>query len=171
MHNNMDEEINNRVRAGWASYNKYREFLNDKKITVWIKKRIFDMCILPTMTYGCQTWTLTNQRKNKLRSAQRAMERRMLNISIRQRIPHKDIRRRTGLKDIVEHAARLKWKWAGHVARLRDDRWTKRCTEWRPHGGKRNRGRQPRRWRDDINEVTGTIWQRHARDRNEWIHR
>ena len=38
IHNTMDEEINNRVRAGRSCYNKYREFLNDRKI-------------LSTMTY------------------------------------------------------------------------------------------------------------------------
>lgn len=25
----------------------------------------------------------------------------------------------------------LKWKWAGHIARMEDERWTKRILEWR----------------------------------------
>ena len=41
------------------------------------------MCVLPTMTYGCETWTTTKYLEQKLRTAQHAMERRMLNITLR----------------------------------------------------------------------------------------
>ena len=47
--------------------------------------------------------------------------------------------------DIIEYTLKQKWKWAGHIARLRDNRWTKRCTEWQPRRGKRSRGRPSRR--------------------------
>ena len=42
-----------------------------------------DQCILPTMTYGCQTWSLNKQMTNKLRTAQRAMERKMLDLKLK----------------------------------------------------------------------------------------
>ncbi|GFO33009.1 endonuclease-reverse transcriptase [Plakobranchus ocellatus] len=61
-----------------------------------------------------------------------------------------------------------KWKWAGHVARLKDNRWTLRVTEWQPRNGKRKRRRQARRWRDDIVKKKGNTWSRDARDRDEW---
>ena len=59
----------------------------------------------------------------------------------------------------------LLMKWAGHIARLKDNRWTKRCTEWQPRRGKRTRGRPSRRWQDDITEKEGTTWIRKATDR------
>ena len=43
-----------------------------------------------------------------------------------------------------------KWRWAGHVMRRDDNRWTRRVTEWQPRNGKRTRGRQKRRCRDDL---------------------
>ncbi|GFN90689.1 endonuclease-reverse transcriptase [Plakobranchus ocellatus] len=79
-----------------------------------------------------------------------------------------EIRKRTQLQDIVDFVAKQKWKWAGHVARLKDNRWTLRVTEWQPRNGKRSRGRQARRWRDDIVKKKGNTWCRDARDRNEW---
>ena len=49
---------------------------------------------------------------------------------------------------------------------MHDNRWTKRCTEWQPREGRRNRGRPARRWRDDHIEVTaGKTWMRKTKDR------
>ena len=35
---------------------------------------------------------------------------------------------------------------------MKDNRWTKRCTEWQSRRDKRSRGRPNRRWQDDITE-------------------
>ena len=29
--------------------------------------------------------------------------------------------------DIIEYTLKQKWRWAGHIARMKDNRWTKRC--------------------------------------------
>jgi len=70
----------------------------------------------------------------------------MLGVSLRDRIPNKIIRQRTKVVDVVERIASMKWAWAGHLARTRDERWTKRVMEWRPrHEASRSRGRPPTR--------------------------
>ena len=51
---------------------------------------------------------------------------------------------------------------------MKDNRWTKRCTEWQPRRGKRSRGRPNRRWQDDITRKEGTIWNRKASDKGQW---
>ena len=83
-------------------------------------------------------------------------------------IPCAEIRKRTKIIDIIEYTLKQKWKWAGHIARLKDNRWTRRCTEWQPRRGKRSRGRPSRRWQDDITEKEGTTWIRKATDRRRW---
>ena len=35
---------------------------------------------------------------------------------------------RTQITDIIEYTLKQKWKWAGHVERMKDNRWTKRRT-------------------------------------------
>ena len=65
----------------------------------------------------------------QLKVAQRKMERAMLGVSLRDHVTNQDLRRRTGVKDIVERMATLKWNWAGHTARMSDDKWTKRLLE------------------------------------------
>ena len=139
---------------------------------VWERVTLFssDMAprILPTMTYECQTWSLNKQMTNKLRTAQRAMERKMLDLKLKDKIPCSEIRKRTKIIDIIEYTMKQKWTWAGHIARLKDNRWTRRCTEWQPRRGKRTRGRPSRRWQDDITEKEGTTWIRKVTDRRRW---
>ena len=53
-----------------------KEILQEKNHHFTFKKtQVMDQCLLPTMTYGCQTWSLNKQMTNKVRTAQRAMER------------------------------------------------------------------------------------------------
>ena len=66
--------------------------------------------------------------------SQRAMERRMLNVKLKDKIRNSIIRQRTRVTDIVQYVTNTKWKWAGHIARRKDNRWTIRSTEWQTQG-------------------------------------
>ncbi|XP_045774255.1 uncharacterized protein LOC123873453 [Maniola jurtina] len=60
------------------------------------------------------------------------------------------------------------WKWAGHIARLQDERWTQKVTTWIGPQGKRRRGRPNSRWADDIISVAGRDWKELAKNRKNW---
>ena len=45
------------IQAGCAVFGKYKEILQNKDIPNCLKRRVSNQCIIPTMTYGCQTWT------------------------------------------------------------------------------------------------------------------
>ncbi|KAI8431975.1 hypothetical protein MSG28_004504 [Choristoneura fumiferana] len=64
--------------------------------------------------------------------------------------------------------AKLKWQWAGHIARRTDGRWGQKVLEWRPRTGRRAVGRPPTRWSDDLVKIAGSRWMRKAQDRSEW---
>ena len=55
------------------------------------------------------------------------METKILNSKLQDKAPGKD-----EITDIREYTLKQKWKWNGHLARMKENRWTKRCTEWRP---------------------------------------
>ena len=123
------------------------------------------------MTYGAETWTVTSQAKNKLAAAQTKMERNMLNITYRDTKTNIWVRQRTKVTDVVEQIRSRKWTWAGHVSRIRDNRWTLRYTTWKTYERKIPRGRPVTRWRDEQDDYwKGAIWQRIAQDRQMWKH-
>ncbi|CAH2249803.1 jg6087 [Pararge aegeria aegeria] len=98
----------------------------------------------------------------RLRVTQRAMERAMLGVSLRDRIRNVEIRRRTRVTDIAQRVANLKWQWAGHIVRRKDGRWGPKVLEWQPRTGKRSVGRW---WTDDIKRVAGSRWIQAAQNR------
>ena len=132
-----------------------------------LKRKVFNQRVLPAMTYGCQTWSHTQALVKKLETSQRAMERKMLNVKLKGRIWNTIIRQRTRVTDIVQYATHIKWKWDGHIARMKDNRWTIRCTEWQIKGEK-SVERPKHRWRDDIVGQQGAVWTRTAKDRESW---
>src|ERR1700744_4182091 len=120
-----------------------------------LKRKVFDSCVLLVLTYGAETLTLTKASSNKLRVAQRAMERSVLGITLRDKKTNEWIRQQTKVVDVMARIASLKWNWADHIARMTDDRWTKPIIQWRPPT-KRPMGRPPQRWTNDIKKTAGT---------------
>jgi hypothetical protein len=83
--NAIDKEIENRISAAWKSFWSLKKFFKGK-LPMYHKKRLFDACVLPTFTYGCQTWSLTENQKEKFQVAQRSMERQLLKIKINDKL-------------------------------------------------------------------------------------
>ena len=67
-----------------------------------ILKRSQDTCVLPAMTYGAETWTLTKQALNKLAAAQTKMERSLLTITYKDRRTNIWVRERAKVIDIMQ---------------------------------------------------------------------
>lgn len=165
--NKMSKTIDDRVSAAWRTFWALKKFLISK-LPMYHKRKLMDSVILPVLTYGAQTWTLTCADERRLQAEQKAMERRILKISLLQHETNESIRNITKIKDVLEKARELKWDWAGHVQRMPDDRWTKSIENWNPKDGKRNRGHQLKRWRDDIKQVGLGRWRTKAEDRKLW---
>ena len=96
-----DGEIKRRIKIGWKTFGINRDVLKSK-MPMCLKRKVYNQCVIPAMTYGCETWKLTKGTENLLRIAQRAMERAMLEITMRDRHRSTWIRARTGVKDIVQ---------------------------------------------------------------------
>lgn len=163
-----EDEVNRRICTSWQKFWCHKEVLKSK-LPLKQKKKVMDSCILPCLTYACQTWTLNKTVRNKIQTCQRAMERSILNLKLNDRQRNEDIRHRTKVIDALQHTHRLKWKWAGHVARLSDQRWTKLSTTWHGPTGTRSVGRPQERWKDEISKLAGENWIDKAQQRGNWI--
>ena len=163
---NKEQEIKRRISLGWKAFGRASSIFKSK-MPICLKRTVYNQCIIPTITYGCETWNLTKKLTLKLRSTQRAHERIMLGFKLKDRKRASWIREQTQLEDVVKTTKILKWNWAGHVQRFQDNRWTKRTTEWIPRDQKRSIGRQRTRWRDELDRYEKN-WRRMTQDRKKW---
>ena len=167
--NRTDKEIEIRITKTW---NKFWSLKNIFKgpFQNHHKSEIFNMCRVPTLTYGCQTWPLTVKNTKKIDTTQNSIERSILGLKKTDRIKIKDIKQRLrNNTNVVRYVRRQKWRWAGHVARLKDDRWTYKSTFWHLSQFKRKKGHQLTRWSDDFHKfLRSKNFQRIAIDRTEW---
>ena len=93
----------------------------------------------------------------------------MLNITYKDRMTNVCVREKILVIYIISNVREMKWSWAGHINRLKDDRWTSRVTTWRPCHQKRRQESPARRWRDDLDKYgSDTFWQMTAQLRDDF---
>lgn len=166
----IDGEIRRRRSSAWNNFNKIREVLKTTK-DVKVRAHLFNSTVLPALNYGSETWTLRENERKKLITTQRAMERKIVGVRINDRVRSDEIRKKTQFKDAYVDATQRKLRWAGHVARRTDNRWTTRTTFWWPYNYKRPLGRPPERWRKLMKERIGPTWRQIAENREEYKRR
>ena len=99
--------------------------------------------------------------------------RKLLGIPYRDHITNEEVKARIGnaigpYEDLLTTAKRRKLKWYGHVTR--SSGLAKTILQGTVQGGRR-RGRQRKRWEDNIKEWTGLQWSiilQKAENREEW---
>ncbi|KAI5726940.1 hypothetical protein M8J76_011469 [Diaphorina citri] len=166
--NIIEKEVERRIKIGWSKYWSMKKIFKSMKINEKLKTKALKMCIFPAILYGCQTWALTKKLSKRLDVTQYQMFRSILHIKRMDKISNRSINEKLKMENLSNEARRLKWRWAGHVMRMSNDRWAKMTTEWIPRSNKRARGRKKVRWCDEMVKNVGAKWQTVARDRKSW---
>ncbi|KAE9414135.1 hypothetical protein Angca_010011, partial [Angiostrongylus cantonensis] len=114
-------------RAAWGAFKSIEDVVKKRK-NIRIHAHLFDSTVLFALMYGSETWWLHKQDERSLSVIERAVERTMQGVSrfaqVRDGIRSSDLRQRSKLKDAVLYAKQSKIRWAGHVMRMNDNRWT-----------------------------------------------
>ena len=64
------QEMKRRIGQGWSAFGKLDNIMPDKNVPMRRKRKAFNECILPVMTYRCETWSLSNTQLEKLVTTQ-----------------------------------------------------------------------------------------------------
>lgn len=150
--NTMESEINNRISKFSKNVGFLYPLLREKNIPRTVKTDLYTSILRPILTYGCETWTLTEKLKSKIQAAEMKVLRMIFGVTMWDRKRNVDIRKALGVKPIVLLVEQNILRWYGHVMRMSPTRTVKRMVDWRPHG-KRPRGRPRKRWQDGVKEI------------------
>ncbi|KAE9414832.1 hypothetical protein Angca_005162, partial [Angiostrongylus cantonensis] len=122
-------------RATWGAFRSIEDVVKRTKNTRF-RDHLFDSTVLPALTYASETWSLRKEDERSLSVIERAVERTMLGVSrltqVRDGIQSSDQRQRSKIKNAVLYAIQSKIRWAGHVVRMNDNRWTRAVSDWIP---------------------------------------
>ncbi|KAE9418828.1 hypothetical protein Angca_008958, partial [Angiostrongylus cantonensis] len=136
-------------RAAWTAFGSLKEAINQLR-NPKVRAHLYDSTVLPELCYGEETWVDTSTTAKILRTTHRALERCILRHNRHSQylagMRSSDPRNLSHLRDPGEYTSTAKHRWAGHIMRRTNDRWTKRTAEWTPRECKRPLGRPPTRW-------------------------
>jgi len=125
---------------------------------------------LPVVLYGCETWSLTLREERRLRVFENRVLKRVFGPKRGEvtgewrKLNNEKLSDLYSLPNIVRVVKSRRIIWAGHVARMGQERGVYRVLVGKPEG-KRPLGRPRRRWEDNIKMdlqqvggVVGTGW-------------
>jgi len=153
--------------------------LSSRLLSKNLKIKIYRTIILCVVLYGCKTWSLILREERKLRLLENMVLRRIFGprrdevTGEWRRLHNEELNDLYSLPNIVRLIKSRRMTWAGHVARMGEERG-RIGSWWGNPGGKRPLGRPRRRWVDnirmDLQEVgCGYMdWIGLAQYRNRW---
>ena len=105
------------MSASWINWRDVKTVLNDKRIPMRLKPKIYTTMVRPVMTYGSECWGLKKKDERKLNTTEMRMLRMMLGVTLKDRLRNEDDRRRTVTTSVITIVEGSKLRWYGHLLR------------------------------------------------------
>ena len=150
----LKPEILSRI-ALISALSRLKIIWRDKNISLASKVKLMRTLILSTFLYAFESWTLTAEIERRIQEMR--CYRRLLTISYKDHVTNEEVRNRiqnaTGVHDdLLTMVKKRKLRWYGHISR--SSGMVKTVLQGTVKGA-RKRGRQKKRWEDNIKETTG----------------
>jgi hypothetical protein len=141
--------------------------LSSRLLSRNVKIKIYKTIILPVVLYGCETLSLTLREEHTLRVFENRILRRIFGPKRDEvtgewrKLHNEELHNLYPYPDIIRQVKSRRMGWAGHVARMGEDRKVYKVLVGKPEG-KRLLGRPRRRWEDgiimDLREIGWGVW-------------
>jgi hypothetical protein len=149
--NLIQEEIKRRLNSGNACYHLIQNLLSSRLLSKNVKVRIYKTIILPVVLCGCETWSLMVGEEHKLRVFENRVQRRIFGpkrdgvMGGWRKLHNEELHNLYSLPSIIRIIKSRRMRWAGHVARMGEERNVYRLLVGKLEG-KRPLGRPRCRW-------------------------
>jgi hypothetical protein len=149
--NCIHEEIKGRLNARNACYRSVQCLLSSRLLSTNAKVNIYKTIILLIVLYGCETWSPTLTEEHRLRVFGNRVLRRIFGpkrdevTGELRKLHNEELHTLYSSPDIIRQVKSRRMRWAGHVARMGEERKLYNDLVGKPEG-KRPLGRTRRRW-------------------------
>ena len=111
--------------------------------------RVVNAMVLPTLTYGCEAWTLQTRHRGRVEAMQMRVMRRIEGVTRLDRIRNVDLSDRLEHEGVLDLVKRRQQRWKQRLEEMDDSRITKRVYDGEI-AGRRPRGRPRKRWTNNF---------------------
>ena len=165
--------VSDDVSKATAALTKLNSIWRDNNISLGSKVKLMRSLVISIFLYACESWTLTAELEKRKQAFEMRCYRRLLNISYKDHVTNEEVRRKiqTAIEEydeLLTLVKKQKLRWFGHVSR--SSCLAKTILQGTVKG-KRKRGRQKKKWEDNIKEWTGMDFAsstRTAENRTRW---
>ena len=171
----LDKELDCRIQCAATSFGRLWDRLwSSHDISNKTKISVYTAAITSALLFGAETRTLFQRHFVRLRRVQQRHLRAILRVPYTDRITNDQILDRAGVPDIEMIVRKMQLLWAGHVARLSDDKIPKQFLFGELTTGTITVCRPHLRWKDSLKDIlkqsniSTTQWQDTATDRSTW---
>ena len=158
-----------RTRCAWKKFRELLPILTSRTFSLKKKGSLYQACVRPVLLYGSETWPVKEEDLSRLHRTEMAMLRWMSHITLKNRIPSKDLLNKFNLLPVRNVIQRNRLRWFGHVERMDNDNWVKKCMTLEVCG-RREPGRPKKTWEQviasDLRELG--VSRSLAQDRLNW---
>ena len=150
-------EILSRIAQTTAALSGLKIIWRDKSTSLASKVKLMRTLILFTFLYAYESWTLTAEIGRRIQALEMRCYRRLLNMSYKDHVTNEEVHNRIqnaiGVQDdLLTMVNKRKLRWYGHISR--SSCMSKTILQGTVKGARR-RGRQKKRWEDNIKKWTG----------------
>jgi hypothetical protein len=138
--NSIHEEIKSRLKLGNSCYHSVQNLLSSRLLSKSTKIRVYRTIILPVVLYGYETWSLTLREEQSLRVFENRVLRRVFGpkrdkaTGDWRRLHNEELNDLYSSPNIIRVIKLRRLRWAGHVARMGEERGAYRILVGRPEG-------------------------------------
>ena len=114
------------------------------------KLRIYNAVALPSLLYGCESWTLYRRHMKKLENFHMRALPSILGIRLQDDVTNLEVLDRAHSTSVESMLLKAQLRWVGHGIRMEEHRMPRRLLYRELLQGKRHQGRPKKRYKDTV---------------------
>ena len=116
------------------------------------KLSIFKAVFVPILTYGHESWVMTERMRSQVQASEIKFLRRIEGVTLFNKVRSSEIRKSLNIEPLLLRIERSQLRWFGHVSRMPQERLPKQALHAKANG-RRPVGRPRTRWTDYIEDL------------------
>ena len=144
----QDEELDTRIgKASVVMQALHYSVVIKRELSKKAKLSIFKAVFVPILTYGHESWVITERMRSQVQASEMRFLRRIEGVALFSQVRSSEIRKSLNIAPLLLRIKRSQLRWFGHVSRMPQERLPGQALLPKANG-RRPVGRPRTRWTD-----------------------